>query len=302
MYNPLAKLRDYSPLRYPGGKSCLANFISELARLNECENGTYVELYAGGAGAALHLLFNGTFKKIHINDFDFSIYSFWHSVINEPDNFIKLINSTPVTIDEWHKQKEIYSKGKNISPLELGFATFFLNRTNRSGIIYKAGPIGGLSQKGNYLIDVRFNKENLIKRIEKIASAKDKIMLTNDDAASILQDIPKFHLNTKSVFLYLDPPYYNKGKELYLNNYSHSDHENLSKKIIELDARLKWLISYDNTPEIRKLYNGYRMSSFDLNYTLQSKKFGSELLVFSANLQISKQIIVNSRNTDLILI
>ena len=297
----MSKLRDYSPLRYPGGKSCLTNFISELAELNGCSGGTYVELYAGGAGAALNLLFNGTFEKIHINDFDFNIYSFWYSVINETEDFIKLIQNTPVTIKEWHSQKELYSKGKNISPLELGFSTFYLNRTNRSGIIYKAGPIGGLSQKGNYLINVRFNKENLIKRIEKIASKKDQILLTNEDAAVILQNIPKFHMETDAVFLYLDPPYYKKGKHLYLNNYSHSDHENLSKKMIDLDPRFKWLISYDNTPEIRKLYSGFRMSNFDLNYTLQSKRFGSELLVFSDGLRISGQINVNSRKTDLVL-
>src|SRR5690625_3221129 len=155
MSNP----RGNSPLRYPGGKACLTQFITDLAVANGRKGGTYVELYAGGAGAALNMLFKGTFNHIHINDLDYSIYAVWYCILYDTDNFIKLIESTPITIDEWHRQKKIHKCGKAVGTLALGFATFFLNRTNRSGIIFKAGPIGGQSQTGNYLLDVRFNKE-----------------------------------------------------------------------------------------------------------------------------------------------
>ncbi len=258
-------------------------------------------MYAGGAGAALDLLFSRTFSKIHINDADYSIYSFWYSLLNNAEEFIHLIENTSVTIEEWARQKEIYKRGRSVSILELGFSTFFLNRTNRSGIIFKAGPIGGQSQNGNYKIDVRFNKTDLIKRIEKINVHRDDIILTNEDAVNILNNLKKVHEKTENLFIYLDPPYYNKGEMLYLNNYSHFDHQILSKSVSKLD-NIKWLISYDNVPQIRELYGEYRMSSFDLNYTLQSKKFGSELLVFSKDLKIPGEIKIKNRTSELALL
>lgn len=295
----MANPRGQSPLRYPGGKACLTNFITEIAQQNELIGGRYVELYAGGAGAALNLLYNKTFSRIHINDYDYNIFSFWYSVINETESFIKLIEDTPITLDEWHNQKKIYDNGRENEQLLLGFATFFLNRTNRSGIIFKAGPIGGFDQKGKYGIDVRFNKKNLISRIDKIGNYADQINLTNLDAVNILENINNFTDDISQTFLYLDPPYYNKGNQLYLNNYEHDGHKGLSRQINELPNNLKWLISYDNTDQIKCMYKKFRLSTFDLNYTLQSKKFGSELLIFSDNLNLGTEIKVNGRSSHL---
>lgn len=295
----MANPRGQSPLRYPGGKACLTQFITELAQQNGLIGGRYVEVYAGGAGAALNLLYNGTFNQIHINDYDYSIYSFWHSVLNQTDAFIKLIEKTPITLEEWHRQKEIFDRGRDNEQLDLGFATFFLNRTNRSGIIFKAGPIGGFEQTGNYLIDVRFNKKNLIERIEKIGNHADRIHLTNEDATEIIQHLENYTDGFTRTFLYLDPPYYNKGKQLYLNNYGHDGHESLARNMLNLPNELRWLISYDNVDQIKKMYQRYRLAAFDLSYTLQAKRFGSELLIFSDNLNLGAEITVNGRSSDL---
>lgn len=294
--------QPYSPLRYPGGKTSITRFIADLASVNDLNGGTYIELYAGGAGAALNLLFNDVFDQIHINDFDYRIYSMWYSILNQTEEFIELVRKTPVTIEEWHIQKKQYEKGRNLDSLNLGFATFFLNRTNRSGIIFKAGPIGGLKQKGNYLIDARYNKDGLISRIEKISNYKNKITLTNLDAIQVIDELNNFYADNDNTFFYLDPPYYNKGQKLYLNNYNHYDHSQLSRKINLLDNTVNWLISYDNVSEIRTLYENFRLSSFDLNYSLQEKRLGSELFIFSNNLQLVDDIKIYNRQTELKLI
>lgn len=294
----MSNKKNYSPLRYPGGKACLTNFLTDLTLQNDLGGGIYVEPYAGGAGAALNLLFDDVFREIHINDFDYGIYAVWYSILNHTDEFLKLITDTKITIDEWYRQKNIYVTCKKEDLLSLGFATFFLNRTNRSGIIFKAGPIGGYTQEGKYKIDVRFNKESLSNRILKIATYKSQINITNYDAIEILKNLDQISLNKNDIFVYLDPPYYNKGKYLYLNNYDLDNHIRLANAMKELDE-YKWLISYDNVDEIKNLYKSHRMSSFELNYTLQSKKFGSELLIFSPNLSLSENIIVNSRKSKL---
>ncbi|TOD09223.1 DNA adenine methylase, partial [Vibrio parahaemolyticus] len=167
----------YSPLRYPGGKSKLTAYVVETLKLNELEGGTYVEPFAGGCAIAWYLLLEGHVENVWINDLDPAIHAFWYSVLNRTDDLCQLIENTDVTIEEWHIQKSIYANDRTNS-LELGFATFFLNRTNRSGII-KAGVIGGLEQNGNYLLDCRFNKERLIEQIRAIAACRDNIILTN---------------------------------------------------------------------------------------------------------------------------
>ncbi|MCH8486369.1 MAG: DNA adenine methylase [Candidatus Cyclonatronum sp.] len=294
--------KNNSPFRYPGGKASLTAFIAEIAELNDLQGGKYMELYAGGAGAAINLLFGGVFSHIHINDLDTRVFAAWYAILEETEAFCELIMNTPVSIEEWHKQKDIFKKGIADDYLKLGFATFFLNRTNRSGIIFNAGPIGGFSQKGNYKIDVRFNKAKLIERIRKIAGFKDHITLTNKDALSVLKNINSFAASSEKVFIYLDPPYYKKGAHLYMNNYSHLDHKALSEELAIFDKKYSWMVSYDNVSQIRNLYLEYRKSTFNLKYSLQEKKEGSELVVFSPNINLPATIIVNKQSQDLNLI
>ena len=159
--------RIYSPLRYPGGKARLATFLGDVITLNKIVNCTFVEPFAGGAGAALTLLFLEKVDSIIINDFDKAIYSFWDSILLDTDSFIEKLETVDLTIHEWERQKEIYNSVDS-TKLELGFASFYLNRTNRSGII-EGGPIGGRNQSGKWKIDARFNRINLIERIKKIS-------------------------------------------------------------------------------------------------------------------------------------
>lgn len=266
---------NYSPLRYPGGKNKIFPFVKLIIDKSGLTNITYVEPFAGGAGVALSLLFSGAVNHIVINDYDKCIYSVWRAILNDTNEFIKLIKDTDVTIEEWHRQKGIYLTQNNKYSLELAFATFFLNRTNRSGIL-KAGPIGGFNQNGNYLIDARFNKENLIRRICDIAEKKNQISLFNKDIRSFFKSyLPKY----ENVFLYLDPPYYKKGQELYKNFFTDKDHQEIAECVKQLTCN--WIITYDNTAEITKLYEEQQCGFFDLSYSLANNVRASEFIVLS---------------------
>ena len=200
----------YSPLRYPGGKSKLTPYILETLKLNQLEGGTYVEPFAGGAAIAWYLLIQDHVENVYINDLNLSLYSFWHSVLNQPEQLCRLIEDTPVTIEEWYKQRNI-QKSNTSSLIEKGFSTFFLNRTNRSGII-KGGVIGGMSQLGKYKLDCRYNKERLINLINEISVRKDRINLTNLDAVDFITEVLPTIDN--KCLVNIDPPYYVKGKGL----------------------------------------------------------------------------------------
>lgn len=254
------------------------NKIEEIIEKNNLIGCTYIEPYAGGSSIALELLFKNKVNKIILNDLDRAIFSFWDSVLNKTKELIKLIYDTPITIEEWYKQKEIYTN-PNSSNLELGFATLFLNRTNRSGII-KAGPIGGKKQDGNYLIDCRFNKTDLIEKIKKIRKFKKKIKIYNLDAIKFIKK--KFKDNT---FIFFDPPYYQKGSQLYKNHYKPDDHMKIAKQIKKLDDSIKWIVTYDDVKEIREIYKEYFVYEYLLNYSVESKRKGSEVMFISQNLK-----------------
>ena len=265
----------YSPLRYPGGKGKLEPFMELLIRQTGHLGGTYVEPFAGGAGIALELLEKGIVSDIVINDLDKGIYSFWRAILTETDRFINNIRNVELSIDEWNRQREIIDDCSRYS-YELGFATFYLNRTNRSGII-KGGVIGGIEQAGNWRMDARFNREALIERIVKIASRKNHIHLYNNDVNSFIQNyLPKYQQNA---FVYFDPPYFDKGKQLYLNFFSYDDHVRI-ERMINNQVNCDWVITYDDVQEIADIYQNHILKRFDLNYSAAVKRKASEIIIF----------------------
>lgn len=264
----------YSPLRYPGGKNCIFRFISSLFYENQLIGARYAEPYAGGAGLALRLLFEGYVEHIYINDFDKFIYAFWKTVTERPDEFCKWIDGVEVSIENWKKYKNIQRQPENRSYFELAKSTFFLNRTNISGVI-KGGVIGGFEQKGKYKIDARFNKRDLINRIQKIASVQNRISVSNCDG---VQFITKLDREKEDIFIYLDPPYFQKGANLYMNFYLEQDHKKLSMKVHKL--RKKWIVSYDNQEFILNLYAEDRKIIHKLSQSA-SNRVGDEIFVFS---------------------
>lgn len=272
-----------SPLRYPGGKQKLTPFILELLNENKL-TGHYVEPYAGGAGVGIELLLSRKVNCIHLNDSDFGIYAFWHSILNRTKEFCQLIASASLTIEEWRKQKEIVKKSDKRKLLQLGFAVFYLNRCNRSGVL-TAGVIGGNDQTGNYKMDARFSRNDLIQRIEAISLYKKQIFITNFDAEYYIENyIPNL---PKDTLIYLDPPYYEKGSELYPNSYLKSDHARLAK-VIQKEIKHKWVLSYDGVPEILNLYEGRRHFLYDLQYSASKVYKGKEVFVFCNKLKLPK--------------
>ena len=268
-----------SPLRYPGGKLKVVDYIKRLMEENDLCGGTYIEPYAGGANVALSLLLSKYANRIKINDIDRSIYAFWHSVLMETENLCRMIQDTDVTMETWEWQHEVQKHKSEADLLELGFSTFFLNRTNRSGIL-NGGVIGGKAQTGKYKIDARYNKKDLIERIEIIAAQRSKIELTGMDAVALIKRYKR--TPAAKTLCYLDPPYYVKGKDLYLNYYNENDHRKIAEAIMQYKG--KWIISYDAVEFIKKLYEGYKQTEYYLSYSAGNPSKGRELMVFSDGL------------------
>jgi DNA adenine methylase len=267
-----------SPLRYPGGKTQLTPLVIDVARANGLQGGVYAEPFAGGAGVAWRLLLNGYMSEVWLNDIDPALFAFWSTVVRQPDPLCERILRTRVTMKEWHRQQEVlYSSAPK--RLDLAFATLFLNRTNRSGIL-KGGVIGGKNQESQYKLDCRFNKNELIRKIQRIHVYREVIKVTRLDAELCLRAWSK-QLPARSL-INIDPPYFARGQDLYLSFYEPADHRRLAKLVRSL--RLPWMLTYDDVAEIEELYEGLPIYRNHLTYYAQVKRRASELLVLPTRL------------------
>jgi DNA adenine methylase len=273
-----------SPLRYPGGKGRLTQHVIDLIEMNGLVGGHYAEPYAGGAGIAISLLYLEYASRVHLNDVDPAVYSFWKSVLDHTDDLAKLVRDTPLTLDERLRQKATY-RDPDAGTVALGFATFYLNRTNRSGIIH-GGVIGGNKQAGEYKIDARFNRTELVRRIEKVGSYAPRISLQNKDAADFI--IADLKFLPKRALVYLDPPYYANGSRLYRNTYKHDDHAKIAGLVGGIAQ--PWIVSYDNVEPIQDLYARFRQQSFGLRYNANRRYDGVEVMVYCGGLNIPDEV------------
>lgn len=265
-------------MRYPGGKACLSSFLTDILDLNELRHASYFEPYAGGAGAALTLLLNGVVSEININDADPRIFSFWNSILAETDRFLEQIAEVPLNIAQWQMERAICEKPAGHTTFEIGFAAFYMNRCNRSGVLAGAGPIGGMEQKGKWKLDVRFNRETLAGRVRDIATKREQLHVTQLDAIEFLKRrLPCGHARGNG-FVYLDPPYVNKAERLYMNAYEAKNHREIAR-YLQAQRCLPWVMSYDDTPLIRELYREQHVFSLPIQYSLQAKRTARELLI-----------------------
>lgn len=273
-----------SPLRYPGGKYKYSSLFRTIIEKDRKIN-TFIEPFCGGAGLGLALLKNKTITKLVLNEYDKFIYLFWDSVLNNTNELITLIDKTNLSIDELINWKKLYTDSEflqSCEDIEIAYGFFLINRATRSGI-FNSGPIGGWKQNGKYLIDARFNKENLIEKINFIASKKDSIELFNLDYKDFFTSYSKnnFQLNEiDNILFYFDPPYYKMGKQLY-NKYFQRDQHIELRDLLYKNNRYKWILSYDNDEEILNIFSMFKRKNTTLNHSVYMNRSRKELLFYS---------------------
>lgn len=284
-----------TPLRYPGGKQRLAPFVAEVLAANDYTGGDYAEPYAGGAGVACELLLDNKVARVHLNDKSPAVYAFWRAILTKTEEFCRLISCASLTVEEWRRQREILKRPKGHSQLELGFSVFYLNRCNRSGIL-SGGVIGGLNQTGDWKIDARFPRQELIRRIRALATRRSDIVVKNEDAEDFLTGhVAK--LPPKSL-VYCDPPYFHKAQRLYLNHYEAKDHQRIAR-IMQTKVKHRWMVSYDNVTDVLQYYHKRRSFLYSLQYSAQTAYEGTEVIIVSDKLVLPKNSSTKSIDTAL---
>ena len=252
----------------------MADLLSQIRKLNNLGNYSIAEPFAGGAGASLTLLYLEETKQIFINDADEAIHDFWWSLVNQHEKFLDLLSNTKITMSEWRRQRKIYNQAGRVSRVRRGFAAFFLNRCNRSGIIMNGGPIGGINQTGKWKLDARFNIPNLHSRCERVVEYRERIKVSCLDGMEFLN-----MTDMDATMFFIDPPYFEKGPLLYLNSLDEEYHFALANRLQEMEHRA-WVLTYDDCPNIREMYKRWaQIRPYSLRYTASTRGQGNEILV-----------------------
>lgn len=270
-----------SPFRYPGGKGFLTDYLKVKIEALPGPARRYAEPFCGGAGAATNLLVDGVVSQIHLNDLDSRVYSAWLAIITETDRFIEKLKHAPVTVDEWKKQRKVVAGSSGGYDFDVGYATFYLNRTSRAGIVIGSGPIGGYKQEGAWKIGARFYRDTMIDRIEKLGNLKEQISVSNMAATDFLSEIDKSD-SAHNTLVFIDPPYYEAGARLYLDGMEGDGHAVLANKLRQ-KMKYKWLMTYDSHPEILNLYKGFDVKHLEVLYSLQRQRKVKEVVIQAAS-------------------
>ena len=258
----------------------MTSILCKVRSLNDLNGHAVAEPFAGGAGASLTLLNMRETHEIHINDLDPAIHDFWFSAVYDSTALLNYLEESPVSVEEWKHWRAVY-RNPDASRLERGFAAFYLNRCNRSGIIGNGGIIGGIKQSGRWKIDARFNKDTLRERLERIASDRERIHVSNLDGIDFIES-----LDPNSTMHFIDPPYFKKGPALYLSGLDYEYHRHLANKLKQI-SNAAWILTYDDCAEIRELYSGWaRIHPFSLRYSAREKYQGKEILIAPKWLQL----------------
>jgi len=274
--------RYLSPLRYPGGKARVAPYIASLIRAQPHRPSVYAEPFAGGAGAALRLLVDEVVRSVRINDLSPGVAALWRSVFFDTEALASKVERATVTMEDWHRARSVFTEPDRHSSLALGFATLFLNRCNRSGIL-TARPIGGMTQQGAWKIDARFNRTDLADRIRFLGQYRRRVHVSEQDGRAFVRDLEPLG---QEAFVYADPPYLVQGEDLYLDSLGYEDHSELAEAL--RTSRLPWMLTYDVSETItRDLYAGMRAAEFSIAHTAQTQHVGAEYVVFSDGLRVT---------------
>lgn len=254
-----------SPLRYPGGKIKMLPLLFQS--LNKENLQTFVEPFAGGAGAGLALLEANQIQNYILNDVDYGIYALFQTIKTCPNVLIeKIKNFASLNHNDFFEAKaKIQNQYIGCDLTEAAWSLLIANRLSYSGII-KANPLGGKNGTQEQLLS-RWNPAELIQRIKVIHSLSHRITVLNSDAKDVIEE----YYWSPHTTIFIDPPYYKKGKQLYTHYYNESEHNNLEELLFSLSAGCPGadiLLTYDNETFIKDLYWWAPSSKINLHYSV----------------------------------
>lgn len=262
-----------SPLRYPGGKSKLIDYI--LTQLDPDQLRMVISPFTGGGSVELALLESGLTKHLVLNDKDPDVYNFWNVSLNQTDELIQLIQTRPLTVSLYETAHQYMTDKKpfNGSNIEKAFLFLINNRCSFSGI-YNAGRMGG--KKGSLGdLSARYNPNTLVKQLTRLNKLNNdpstKIEVRNDSYENIIEEYAWLGNNT----FFIDPPYITEqAKSIYKHAFDDTEHHHLFAILNEFwhsFPNSDFLVFYDNHTRINEFPIPNDVKIINRRYSISNK-------------------------------
>ncbi len=222
-----------SPFRYAGGKFYARKLILEHILAHE----QYIEPFAGGGS-----IFFAKEKAAanELNDIDPELINCYEQIRDNVEGLIALLDGIPASKENHHYYKNVYEPSNQ---LECAFRWYYLNRTSYSGIMNPANCYWGYGPKFS------MQPKNWPAHLRRCSAKLQEVKLSCRDFEEVIEAIPN------GAFLFIDPPYFNADQDkFYTHSFDHKDHLRLERVLRKNSNRLKFLLTYDNSPEVRQLY------------------------------------------------
>lgn len=244
----VASVPQRSPFRYPGGKTWLIPTVREWLR-QDSNKKNLIEPFAGGGIVSLTAAFENLADQITMVELDEEVAAVWEIILNDKNEWLadRILN---FELSHENVNKELSNPNKEIK--DIAFCTILKNRVFHGGIIAKGSGMlkNGENGKG---IASRWYAKTLADRIRAINFIKHKIQFLQTDAFKVIEQ----NSDNRNAYFFIDPPYTIAGKRLY--TYFDIDHEQLFYLTSKIQG--KFMLTYDDTEEIRALANKYNLDS-----------------------------------------
>lgn len=246
----------------------------------------WVEPFAGGAGAGLHLLDEGSVSEVWLTEKNRALAAFWRIVVTRGDELSARVRACQPTMTTWHAARETVAAvdgGTVVDELDLALAALVLNRCSRSGMVHpRVGPIGGNNQTGRWHLRSRWNGDGIADRVDRIHKLGERIRVDEGDAIDRIVELDGSTGVEDELVLFVDPPYLVQGNKLYAEGMSFEDHKALACALAGCAAR--WLLTYDSDERILGLYPDQRILAYQIAHTANRQRIDEEFAVLSDNL------------------
>lgn len=281
--------RWISPLRYPGGKARMTEWLVDVFDhlYMPMDVEVWIEPFGGGAGAGLTALEQGTVEDVWICEANPALAAFWTTLTDEDgegERLARRVESTVPDLVQFTAARETVAAGlagEQVDRFELGFAAFLLNRCSRSGMVLpNVGPIGGKAQAGKDTIASRFHGPRLAERLRRVAGYGRSFRVHEGDALDYIEELDGVGFE-EECFLFVDPPYIEEGNRLYAQGMDAAAHCRLAELL--LSHPTPWVLTYDAHPVVLDLYPECPVYEFDIPHTANRQSVGTEYLVTGPN-------------------
>ena len=262
MDHEVVKMKNKSPLRYPGGKTRACKVLDEKVRdhfgdtLSKCT--TLISPFFGGGSFEFYLQNTYGFNIV-ANDKFAPLSNFWNVCQHQQDQLCKELYTyiDKVTKADFTTYRDTIMDEKN--PLQQAVLYFIINRCSFSGATLSGGFSAEASKK-------RFTTSS-VDRIKNLDLSK--FTISNQD----FEDFINTHADNPTTILFLDPPYYlEKKSKLYGKKgdmHEHFDH----KKLFEcLSTKTNWMMTYNNCDYVKNLYKDFKIIETNWSYGMCNVK------------------------------